>query len=106
MRKFKIAREPIATWWEIESFSEKITPIEVVAFTEKTYTYLDVNVRNGKILSKYERRANRSITIHLTFDEAKKYAVERCKSDIAALESNLTNERENLLKWQFLEEPK
>ena len=72
MKKSNTVREPIATWWDVNPYSE-ILPIQVVYLTPRFVTYIveDKHWSTGAVV-KRERRESRELKFP-TFREAKEY---------------------------------
>lgn len=101
--KTKVVRKPIATWWEVDRYEVKITPLKIVAFTEHTYTYLEDGWYGG---AKSERTRRRAANISSEFSVAKAYAVKASKERVIGLREDLRQEQNDLFKWKSLKEPK
>jgi hypothetical protein len=101
--KKKAVREPIATWWKIDSYKVEILPVKVVAFTAAFVTYLEVpwTEKVGEAMETRERRSD----IFPTFQEAKEEAVQRASAQVVSLQERLHREKTALGQWASLQEP-
>ena len=100
--KSKVVREPIGTWWSIQSHSVSIVPVDVVSVTDSFVTYIQVDTYSK---SKHESRESRR-NYFPSFGEAKAEAVKRAQSSVESLVNELQRRRSALGQWESLKEPK
>ncbi len=101
----KVVRKPIATWYRIESmFRAGIEPVQVVAFTDKTVTYLDKQWRFTGPEEFFERKVHR-VDLFPSFDEAKTEFLRRAKRDVESAKENLQRKRSALGQVESLKPP-
>ena len=102
--KKKAVREPIATWWKIDSYKVEILPVKVVAFTASFVTYLEKLYTLRGYDEVRETRESRN-DIFPTFQEAKEEAVRRAYAQVVSLQERLHREKTALGQWASLQEP-
>lgn len=99
--KTKDLREPIATWWGINSYRVELQPVQVVAFTEHFITHIEKDAWNGDCRERRERRDD----YFPTFEEAKAEAIKRAQSKVDRAKEELQRLRSTLGQWESLRKP-
>jgi hypothetical protein len=100
MAESKVVREPIGTWWRIEEYNCKLSPVDVVAFTDCFVTFL----QDWYVRGLQERREARA-DYFPTFAEAKAEFVRRASSNVQSAKDELQRRRTVLGKVESLQEP-
>jgi len=101
MMKSQVVREPIATWWRIERYSVKITPVKVVAFTASFVTHLEKVWFDDRLKETRERRDD----IFPSFAEAKAEAIRRASQQVSNAQAELQRCRSALGMWESIKKP-
>ena len=96
----KPTRKPIAVWYKATVWwNVKIRPVQVVAFTEKTVTFLDGNGINDDQPPFREIRNNISLDdshFFPTFDEAKAWCIQKAEDKVRHAETELNRSETRL----------
>jgi hypothetical protein len=95
--KSKVVREPIATWWKIETYPVEIQPVKVVAFSDRFVTFFSPYWKS-------EQRRCRD-DYFPTFAEAKEEYTRRLQLRIVLQREKLEIDEENLASVQALKQP-
>jgi|SRR5580692_9191738 hypothetical protein len=98
-----MARPVIATWWKIKDWPLGLEAVQVVAFTNKTVTFMEKQWTLTAPDKFAERRQLRD-DIFPTFAEAKSVAVSRSESRVAAAKDELHRRQTALGQWKSIQE--
>ena len=103
MAERKPVREPIATWWRINSYKVEMLPVQVTAFTAAFVTFLDKEWRyNGPDVMRERREARHDI--FPTFEEAKAEYIRRVTAKVENAKRELQQARSELGQIESLKE--